>query len=43
MKKPAKILLFLLVIAFLAADISCKQTCKGMKYHNRDVKKGLAH
>ncbi|MFA4853610.1 MAG: hypothetical protein WC868_06620 [Bacteroidales bacterium] len=46
MKKSVKILILLFLVAFLIADTSCrshKKTCKGMKYHNSDVKRGLAH
>lgn len=43
MKIKAIILLILLVVSLIA--VSCKTTknCGGMRHHNDDVRRGLAH
>jgi hypothetical protein len=41
--KIIKIFLLLLVIVALCVSCETKKNCGGMKYHNDDVKRGLAH
>ncbi len=45
MKKIGKILALFLLLATLAANLSscAHKSCPGMKGHNSDVKRGLAH
>ena len=41
--KFLKIVMLLLVIAILSASCQTRRNCSGMKIHNNDVKRGLAH
>ncbi|HOV10627.1 MAG TPA: hypothetical protein PLT47_08905 [Bacteroidales bacterium] len=41
--KIIKLFLLLLVISLLSVSCQSGRNCGGMKHHNNDVKRGLAH